>query len=136
MICRNRGDDGNPAYKRWILCGLLGVLALFALTLTAALLCGRFIPVFSYKVYTMRICLLLSSLICGCASARTAVQKCFLNALAGEGVLLIAVSACALAFHDGNGAFPYLIDVGIMFFGAFAGTIIGTARKKQRNGKR
>ena len=136
MICRNRGEEVYPAYKRWILCGLLGVLVLFALTLTAAIICVRFASILSYRVYTMRMCLFLSALFCGCASARTAAQKRFLNALAGEGVLLIAVSACTLAFHDGNEAFPYLIDVGIMFFGAFAGTIIGTVRKKQRSGKR
>ena len=136
MICRNRGEEAYPAYKRWILCGLLGALVFFALILTLSIICGRWTSVFSYKIYTVRFCLFLSALLCSYISARTATRKRFLNALAGEGILYLVISACAFAFFDGSGLFPFFIDVGIMFFGAFAGTIIGTVRKKQRSGKR
>ena len=134
MKRRSREGRGYHGYGIWISCGLLGSLVFFALLFTAAFLSDSYSILFTNKAWTARTCLAFGSLVSGWTAAKNASQKRLLNACAGEGVLLLIVFVCVLMFQSEANLISCVLDIGIMFFGAFAGSLFGTARKKLQKG--
>lgn len=136
MQSKNRGESSRLDHYKWIFCGLSGILIFLVLVFLSAVLSNQHSIVFARKALSVKLCLAVSALLCGWSSARSAGEKRFLFALAGEGVLFIFAGICALSLSSEGGVLSFLIDAGIMLFGAFAGTLFCTARKFQRSGKR
>ena len=137
MTAAKQKDEGMwYGYARAVIFGIVAFGITLILLFAASLICGRYHLLVEKTRLTAITCLAVTSLLCGCLCAGTCRVNRFPHALAGEGVFLLLTVLLGLLFGFRGGWQSVLLDIGIMFFGAFAGTIIGTARKKQRSGKR
>ena len=116
--------------------GCFSVPVLFLILMIAAVLGGRLSEIFVYKALTSKICLGISSVICGALAARKEGSRRLAHAMAGECVLFLAVLLCGIVtgFHDARSSLP--IDAAIVLFGGFAGTLLTLRPKIKRRGKR
>ena len=136
MIKSQRTEDNRFSIKCIIMYGALGVLLFSALLFAVSMFCDKFQNVFLYRTYLSKLCLAGSALITGRLASKASKGKRLLNALAGESFLLLFICALGMVFGFPGGGISFLGNVGIMFFGAFAGTVSVHAKKKQRRGKR
>ena len=83
-----------------------------------------------------KLCLSVSSVLCALLSAGSSEEKHLLHALSGESILFFLVCIIGIICGFSGGAFSLLIDIGIMLFGAFAGTILCGSGQHKRRGKR
>lgn len=136
MTAGKQKDDGiRSGYVRAVIYGCAAFGVALLLLFFASLLCESYRVLAEKTRLTAIACLTISALLCGCLSAGAARENRFPHALAGEGAFLILAVLLGSVFGFHGGWQSILCDVGIMFFGAFAGTIIRSGIRKRRRGK-
>ena len=126
----------SETLQRMLGAGLLSSAVLAAILFLCAALSNVWDILILRREIFAKIGLGISSLLCGFLSAGNKKQNRFVYAIAGESVLaiLIVLFGVILGFRGRWGSF--LLDAGIMFFGAFAGALINRKQGNKRRGIR
>ena len=133
---KHREEGMWYGYDRAALYGILAFGIMLILLFAASLICGRYHPLAEKIRLTAIVCIAVTSLLCGCLCAGTCRVNRFPHALAGEGVFLLLTVLLGLIFGFRGGWQSALLDIGIMFFGAFAGAIIRGGIRNRRPKRR
>ena len=133
---KQKTEGKEQEFLRSFLIGAVGAALLTILLFGSAFLCNQFRFFASHTKMLGKACLIIATLFSGYAAAYCVKQMRLLHALAGEGGIFIIVSICSFAFSDTGNMISFLINLGIMLIGAFAGAISGVRITKQQRGKR
>ena len=115
-----------------LLFGGAGALLFLMAALAAAAAAERSPALLSQSGVWMKALLFLTSALSGGLCARKAREKKLLYAAAGEWGMLLICLISALALHDGALRSSFGINLLLIFFGAFAGTIAFSGKKTRR----
>jgi hypothetical protein len=121
---------------RSVVIGGFGAVLCLGLLLLAAALGERRQEIFVNGNLTAKVCLFLSALCCGWIAGGRAGQRKLLNALTAEMALLAILLLCALGCGNTLKLTSVLLDLLLMLFGAFAGTVRWGKRSVKRRGIR
>ena len=127
---------GQGSYLRSALFGVVGVVLFLGLLLLAAALSDTRSEIMELKTPIVKACLLISAFVCGALAASKAEQAKLPQALIAEGALLVVLLISAAVKNSEIQILSFFIDVLLMLFGAFAGTILKKKRGIKRRGKR
>ena len=116
--------------------GLVGIGLLLALLFASAFLADSYQEVYLRPTLTGKICFALSALTVGFLCAGKARKGRLIQALIGESVLLLGLLICIPAFGFHVNWISLIVDVVLMLFGAFAGSVLCVRPKRKRRGKR
>lgn len=137
MTAAKQRDEGVwYGYARAAIFGIVAFGITLILLFGVSLICGRYHLLAEKNRLTAIACLAVASLLCGCLCAGTCRVNRFPHALAGEGVFFLLTVLLGLIFGFRGGWQSVLLDIGIMFFGAFAGTIIRGGIRNRRPKRR
>ncbi len=122
----------TPYAVKLLTFGLISA-GVFMLLLTAAALAQERVEILqSDKFPTGMICLAVSSVICGVLCSREKERGNILSALIGESVLFVILTVILLASDRETFGIRYILNIAVLLFGAFAGTLL-TSRRGQRH---
>ncbi len=136
MVKKEREEGNCRNYRITVVCGCISAVILILLMLASSLLSEKYKILFLRREVTAKICLALSAIICAFLIAKNVKEKRFLYALIGEGVILFTLLLTAIFIGFRSGWISVVFDIGIMLFGAFAGTLLPMNAGIQRKGKR
>lgn len=116
--------------------GATGIPVFLLMLLLAAMLCGKANWIMNGNYPIAECCLLVAAIVSGASALRRGENRRLLHALAGEAGLLCLVAAIG-AFSIKEGRInSVLIDLLLLFIGAFAGSILCGNRRIKQRGKR
>ena len=130
------GAVTGKACVRDLLCGLGGGALYLLLLFAAAIFSDRHTAIMDARTITVKVCLLLSAIVCGVLAGRGAEKGRALHGLLAQSVLLLILGASLILSDGAAGFLSLVIDLVIMLFGAFAGTIGRRNRRRKRRGIR
>ena len=126
---------GQGRYLRSVLFGVAGAVLFFGLLLLAAALSDTRSEIMALKRPIVKACLLLSAFVSGALAGGRAEQERLPHALIAQCALLPVLLISAAVKHSEIQMLSFFIDVLLMLFGAFAGTILMKKRRHKRRGK-
>ena len=126
----------SGGYLFSVIMGGVSAVLFLGLLFLAAVLGERRSEIMSAPSVAAGVCLFVSALLCGlCAGGRAGERK-LLHALAAEGTLLALVLLFALGCGNTPRPGTLLLDLALLLFGAFAGTLRRGKGRVKRRGKR
>ncbi len=127
---------GQGRYLRAALFGVVGVALFFGMLLFTAVLSDTRSEIMEMKRPIVKACLLLSAFVNGTLAGSKTEQQKLPHALIAEGALLLVLLISAAIKNTEIQIPSLIIDVLLMLFGAFAGTILKRKPGNIRRGKR
>lgn len=133
----NKRKESNAAvYLRSVSLGAVGVVLFFALVLAAAGLGETETRIMEWKTPLTKAFLFIGAAACGMLAGRRAERGRLLHAFLSELPLLTALAVCVLSSASEPRFSSIAVDLLLLLFGAFAGTLLCGNRRIQRRGKR
>ena len=123
-------------YWNDVIAGAVGTALFFGLLFLGAIISESRQEIMSAGAWTARACLLLGALLCGMIAGGRAGQRKLLHAMAAEGVLFAVLLLCAFGCGKTPTLPSLLIDLAVLLFGAFAGTLRREKGRVKRRVKR
>jgi hypothetical protein len=123
-------------YWNDVIAGAVGTALFLGLLFLGAIISESRQEIMSAGAWTARVCLLLGALLCGMVAGGRAGQRKLLHAMAAEGVLFAVLLLCAFGCGKTPTLPSLLIDLAVLLFGAFAGTLRREKGRVKRRVKR
>ena len=131
-----REEDTYQIYIRSAIFGLAAVVLLTLLLFLLGMVSDRNQFLIDHSTLTAKASLGMISLLCGWFCAGKRREGRLLSSLTGACVIMLGLFILGAAFGFQGGWSSFLIDIGIVFFGAFASTLLHPSAKRKRRGKR
>ena len=132
---KQKEGSARSAVTRALLCGAAASVLLLVVLTAAALIAETEPELLRRSGLTARVCLVIAALLCGCIAAGRNKHHRLPLALAGEGVLFLALLVIGMGNGFSGGWRSMLIDVGLLLIGAFAGAVLTGKKQNKRRGK-